>query len=67
MKFIGIWFNMDQEVKRDIVDARDSSEASEKINSMYGANPPASCLTIIPENSSITGNDMHGFSMQSQW
>lgn len=67
MRFIGIWFNMDREVKRDFVDAKDSADASEKINALYfGKEPPAPCLTVIPENPSSSG-DLHGFSMQSQW
>lgn len=47
LKFVGIWYNMDTEVKRDVVFARDANEASDKIHAMYKRHP-APCLTIVP-------------------
>lgn len=49
MKFKGIWFNLDKEVKVDVVDAANSTEASNKIHKLYaGTSEPAPCLTIVP-------------------
>lgn len=49
MKFVGIWFDMDREVKRDVVNASDSNEASDKIHLLYrNGNFPAPCLTVTP-------------------
>lgn len=67
MRFIGIWFDLDREVKRDYVDAKDSTEASEKINALYGQNPPAPCLTIIAQDGLGGSSDLHGFNMNSRW
>lgn len=70
MKFVGIWFNVDEEVKRDYVDAKDSNEASAKINKLYdGKEPPAPCLTILVQDRSKNDGspDLNGFYMRSQW
>ena len=70
MRFVGIWFDLDQEVKRDYVDAKDSSDASEKINSLYaGKEPPAPCLTILVQDSKKNNgsSDLNGFYMKNQW
>lgn len=51
MRFIGIWFDKDREVKRDTVTAKTSDEASAKLHALYaGRKTPAPCLTVIPAN-----------------
>lgn len=51
MRFICSWYNMDTEVKRDIVEAKDTNEASDKVYRLYPpGKPPAPCLAIFPMN-----------------
>lgn len=62
IQFEGIWFNADNEVKRDHVLARDSDEASAKIHALYpDGDYPAECLSVvsltgtIPPTTTMTG------------
>ena len=49
MRFVGIWFNMDREIKRDYCNAKDSTEASRLIHAMYpDGKYPGAALTVIP-------------------
>lgn len=49
MRFVGIWFNMDRETKRDYVTAKDSTEASNKIHALYPSGRyPGKALTVTP-------------------
>lgn len=52
MRFIGIWYNLDEEVKRDYVDASNATEASGKLHALYsGTNAePAPCLAVVPQD-----------------
>ena len=57
MRFVGIWYNMHGEVKRDYVSANDSSVASELIHEIYRqSKEPADCLTVIPADQSSYGS-----------
>ena len=50
MRFMGIWFNMDSEVKRDYVDASNADEASRKIHMLYaGKGEPAEALAVLTD------------------
>lgn len=64
MRFIGIWYNLDREVKRDYVEAANANEASAKLHKLYSSmeNEPAQCLTIIPQDGYSSAPD--GFDMQ---
>lgn len=68
MKFIGIWFNMDQEIKRDVVEADNANQASEKLHSLYvGRREPGPALAVVPhEGSSKHGGDTNGY-YQTTW
>lgn len=58
MRFIGIWFNMDREVKRDYVTAKDANEASMLIHAMYpNQRYPGKALTVIPANGSMNAKN----------
>lgn len=61
MKFEGIWFNLDREICRDEVEARDANEASSLIHSKYyGREEPGEALAIVPKE--IKGkNDLSGY------
>jgi hypothetical protein len=63
MEFTCIWYNMDQEVKRDIIEAKDSEEASAKVYSLYGGNPPAPALSIMASSGRC---DIGGY-FNSRW
>lgn len=53
MKFVCIWYNMDSEVKRDIIHANSSEEASMKVHAKYQPGcEPAPCISIVPESGS---------------
>lgn len=54
IRFEGIWFNADSEVKRDVVMARDSNEASAKIHALYpNGNYPGEALTVVSASGTI--------------
>lgn len=54
MEFEGIWYNMDGEVKRDRVIAKDSTDASAKIHALYaGRAEPAECLSVVSASGMI--------------
>ena len=56
MKFIGIWYDMDQEIKREEVIAKTADEASAKIHTRYPINQyPAPFLSIVPASGGYTG------------
>lgn len=65
MRFVGIWFNLDKEVTRDYVTAKDSDEASRMIHALYAdGKEPAQALTITPasagpDNAANTRCDFH--------
>lgn len=63
MKFVGIWFNMDQEVKRDVVDAENANQAGEKLHRMYsGREEPGMALAVVPHEGSVKNNgDTSGY------
>lgn len=63
MEFTCIWYDMEKEIKREVVDARDSEEASAIVNSKYNGHPPAPCLSITANKGS---NDVCGF-FQTRW
>lgn len=65
MEFLCIWYNMDQEVKRDVVEASSSEEASNKVHLKYGGRTPAPCLSIMALNSHH-GGDVGGY-FQTRW
>lgn len=53
MRFICSWYDMDREIKQDIVEASDTNEASAKVHQLYlTGQEPAPCLAIYP---------MHGY------
>lgn len=59
IRFVGIWFNMDREVKRDYVNAKSADEASNMIHAMYyGKKEPATALTVYPVNGYHSSNDV---------
>lgn len=56
MKFIGIWYNMDEEVKREEVFAKNADEASAKLHQRYLINQwPAPLLSVIPASGGYSG------------
>ena len=56
MKFIGIWYNMDEEVKREEVFAKNADEASTKLHQRYPINQwPAPLLSVIPASGGYSG------------
>lgn len=56
MKFIGIWYDLEQEVKREEVVAKDANEASAKLHERYPINQwPAPYLSIVPASGMYTG------------
>ena len=58
MRFCGIWFNMDREVKRDYCNAKDSTEASAIIHAMYpDQNYPGAALTVVPASGAATAGN----------
>lgn len=64
LDFIGIWFDMISEVKRDRVRAKDANDASAKIHALYaGRAEPAPCLSVIPAGGSY-GHSGPDFSMK---
>lgn len=57
MRFVGIWYNMRGEVKRDYVTANDSSTASDLIHALYrDSREPANCLSVVPADQSSYGS-----------
>lgn len=51
MRFIGIWYDMNREIKRDYVDASDVNEASDKLHALYaGRREPGPCLSVVSES-----------------
>ena len=57
MRFVGIWFDMDREVKRDYVTAKDSDTASAMIHALYpNQKYPAPALTVVLASSSLTSD-----------
>ena len=51
MRFICSWYDMDREIKQDIVEAKDTDEASAKVHMLYPAGQqPAPGLAIYPLN-----------------
>lgn len=59
MRFLAIWYNLQNEVKRDIIEASDANEASELAYSKYaGTQEPAEALVITPmdQNDTSPGN-----------
>lgn len=69
MRFMGIWFNMDTEVKRDYVDASNADEASRKIHMLYaGKGEPAEALAVVPaDGSKKHGGDPNGYYKTTTW
>lgn len=67
MRFIGIWYNMDKEVKRDIVEASNANEASAKLHQLYGNDDkkePAPCLAIAPQDGYSHSPEMYDNQMR---
>lgn len=64
MEFLCIWYDLDQEVKRDVVEADNSEDASNKVYLKYGGHAPAPCLSITALNSH--GGDVGGY-FQTRW
>lgn len=66
MRFIGIWYNMKSEIKRDYVTANNAEEASNKIYALYaGRKQPGPCLSVVPESGrygsgGVIGGDTRG-------
>lgn len=63
MRFVGIWYDLDREVKRDEVEASSANEASLKIHRLYdNAIEPAPALAIVPKDAYGKGvNDTRGY------
>lgn len=56
MKFIGIWYDMDQEVKREEVFAKNADDASAKLHQRYPINQyPAPFLSVVPASGGYNG------------
>lgn len=49
MKFTLIWYDMEKEITRDIVDASNEEEAIRKGYKKYNGNPPAKLVNAIRE------------------
>lgn len=47
MKYIGIWYDMQEEKKRDTVEADSVDDATKKLHLMYQGNDPAPMLSVI--------------------
>ena len=49
MKFILIWYDVEGEKARDIIEASNKEEAESKGYSKYNGNPPAKMVSIVAE------------------
>ena len=69
MRFMGIWFNLDAEVKTDYVDANNADEASAKIHAFYaGKEEPAGALAVVPADTSKNHKgDPNGYYKTTTW
>lgn len=66
MVFIGIWYDMNSEVKRDRVIADDVNEASNLLYAKY-TTPPAPCLSVVPENGEYSAENTAAMGGTSTW
>lgn len=47
MTYTGIWYDMNEEKKRDHVEASSVEEATRKLHLMYNGNDPAPMLSVV--------------------
>lgn len=48
MKFMVYWYNKDEVVTTDTVDAENKEEAEKQAYLKYNGNPPGECVSIYP-------------------
>ena len=59
IRFVGIWYDMTKEIKRDYVNAVDANDASNKFYAMYPPNAtPGPCLSVAPASGSYGHGDI---------